>query len=114
MAPLHYGAYRVLYNIYSILPTWLQPKPPAIPNNLRRTFDPVPSSWTTVTIHGHDYLQSYSVSDWCTDHTIGRYGISDQLSNKGMTLSDDNGPRFTLKVHFKDERDALMFKMSNA
>jgi hypothetical protein len=110
MCPLHYKSYRMLYNIYSRFPKWLQPHPPSIPHNLRRTYQiRIPKEWSTVDMLGE--LESIfdrheSASDWCQANSIGRYQI-------GLTRNAKDTP-FSFKIHFEDGQDAFLCKIAIA
>jgi len=110
ICPLHYKSYRILYNIYSKFPTWLQPHPPSIPNYMRRTFKTnIPDGWSTVVLPERTIHEEYtSYSDWCEDNVIGRYYVGQRYINP------DTAKFHSCKVYFEDGKDALMFRIANA
>ena len=110
ICPFHYKSYRMLYDIYSKFPTWLQPHPPSIPNYMRRTFKTnIPDGWSTVVLRERSIHEEYtSYSDWCEDNVIGRYYVGQRYINP------DTAKFHSCKVYFEDGKDALMFRIANA
>jgi hypothetical protein len=108
ICPLHYKTYRILYNIYSRFPKWLQPHPPSIPRSLRRTYQiSIPNKWSTVDMLGdiNSLISRHeSASDWCEANSIGRYHI-------GLTRNAKDTP-FSFQIHFEDGKDAFMCRIA--
>jgi len=109
ICPLHYKSYRILYNIYSRFPKWLQLYPPSIPRYLRRIYKN-PVKWNTVDILAVSDLfdRHVSCSHWCEHNSIGRYYIGPTDIKRDVITS------LAFKIYFEDASDALMFKLSNA
>jgi len=110
ICPFHYKSYRILYNIYSKFPTWLQPHPPSIPNFMRRTFKSIiPDGWSEVAIPETNFNGDYfSYSDWCENHVVGRYYVGNP------SINEVTKKFHAFKFYFEDAKDALMFRISNA
>lgn len=110
ISPLHYKSYRILYNIYSRFPTWLQIHSPSIPIYLRRTYKTnIPDAWSTVVLPERNIHEGYfSYADWCAENVIGRYYVGQHY------LNPDNARLHGFKVYFECEKEAFMFRMANA